>query len=421
MKKYYLFAVMLFAGIAGFGQSLEDINKMVILGQNKKAKESIDKFLTDTKNAAKPGGWYYKGRIYNAVSKDSGISSADAMKLKNEAFESFKKYQQMDPKDESLISENHVSYFDLYNGFFDVGAKEFNAKNYAASFEGFKSALAVEEYVNSKKYEYNGFKFSNLDTSLIINIAVAANQAKNEDASVTYYRKLTDANLASEQYINIYQFLVEYYLKKNDEANLNAMLEKGKKLYPADEYWVQVELDKVAKSDNKEVLMAKYEELMKTYPDKATYPYNLAVEIYNSLYTGDVRPANAEALKEKLTDVLKVAIPLDKGVDARMLMTRHLYNDAYDYQDSSKKIKGVKPADLKKKADLKALFLKRIDDCIPYAESSVSYFAGLPTLKPIQKANYKIVLDLLSQMYGTKNDLKKAAEYDKKKAEVEKM
>jgi len=57
----------------------------------------------------------------------------------------------------------------------------------------------------------------------------------------------------------------------------------------------------------------------------------------------------------------------------------------------------------------------------PYAESAVAYFAALPTLRPIQKANYKDVLDILSQFYGAKADLKKAAEYDKKKAEVDKM
>jgi len=45
----------------------------------------------------------------------------------------------------------------------------------------------------------------------------------------------------------------------------------------------------------------------------------------------------------------------------------------------------------------------------------------LPTLKLVQKANYKDVLDILSQFYAAKADLKKAAEYDKKKAEVDKM
>jgi hypothetical protein len=421
MKKYYLFVMLFLAGTVSFGQSLPEINEMMGKNQYKKAKEGIDKFLSDAKNAAKGDGWYYKGRIYNALSKDSGFTPGEALKLKTESFEAFKKYQQLDAKEISFVLENHVSYFDLYNGYFDIGAKEYNAKNYATSYEGFKNALIVEEYVKGKGYEYNGFKFSTLDTSLILNIALAANQAKDEEASISYYRRLTDANLAADQYLNIYQFLVEYYLKKNDEANLNAMLDKGRKLFPNDDYWVQVELDKVSKEGNKVALLAKYEELMKRYPEKYTYPYNLSVEIYNELYTGDFRPANADALKDKLTESLKTAISLDKGVDARMLMTRHLYNAAYDYQDSSKKIKGTKPADVKLRSDLRALFLKKIDECIPYAESTIGYFAGLPTLRPIQKANYKIVLDILSQFYGAKNDLKKAAEYDKKKAEVDKL
>ncbi|GAB2813765.1 hypothetical protein GCM10027043_11980 [Ferruginibacter profundus] len=400
---------------------MEDIIKMINGGQNKKAKDAIDKFLSDSKNAAKPDAWFYKGRIYNAVSKDSSITTTDAMKLKAEAFEAFKKYQQMDAKEVIFILENHGSYFDLYNGYFDIGAREFNAKNYAVSFEGFKNALAVEDYVKSKAYDYNGFKFPALDTSLVLNAAIAANQAKDEASAVLYYRKLTDANLAAEQYLSVYQFLCEYYSKKNDEANLAAILEKGRTLYPADEYWTELELERVEKSGDKQALVAKYEDLMKRYPQKFSYPYNLSVVLFNQLYTGDSRPADAVNLQNKLTDLLKTAINLDKGVDSKMLMVRHLYNYAYDFQDSSKKIKGAKPDDIKKRNDLKALFIKKIDECIPYAESAVAYFGALTTLKPIQKANYKDVLDILSQFYGAKADPKKAAEYDKKKADVEKM
>ena len=36
-------------------------------------------------------------------------------------------------------------------------------------------------------------------------------------------------------------------------------------------------------------------------------------------------------------------------------------------------------------------------------------------------ACHKIVLDILSQFYGAKGDLKKSAEYDKKKADVDKL
>jgi hypothetical protein len=418
MKKYSFFMMLLFGSIVSFGQSLDDINKMMLLQQNKKAREGIDKFLSDAKNATKAEGWFYKGRIYNNISKDSGTSSADALKLKNDAFEAFKKYQQMDAKEVSFVLENHGSYFDLYNGYFDIGAKEFNNKNFPVSLEGFKNALLVEDYVRAKGYEYNGFKFPVLDTSLITNAAIAATQAKDEAAAASFYRKLTDANVSGEAYLNIYQYLADYYLRVKDEANANAILEKGRTLYPENDYWTDIELDKVSKTGNKEALFAKYEELMKKNPSKYSLPFNYAAEVFNYLYIGDKKPANAGALKTKLTDILKTAINLDKGIDAKMLMTRHLYNAAYDYQDSSKSIKGVKPADIKKKNDYKALFLKNVDEAIPYGVSVADYFAALPSLKPVQKANYKNMLDIVSQLYATKGDLKKSAEYDKKKTAI---
>ncbi len=421
MKKYCFFMMLLFAGVVSYAQSLEDINKLMVLSQNKKAREAVDKFLSDPKNAAKPIGWFYKGRIYNSLSKDSGTITTDAIKLKTEAFEAFKKYQTLDPKDQNFKDENYASYFDLYNGYFDIGAKEFNSKNYTTSFEGFKNALVVEDFVKGKGYEYNGFKFPVLDTSLILNTAIAAGQAKQETASISYYEKLTDANLTSDQYLNIYQYLLEYYIKQKDDAKVTAMLEKGRKLYPKEKYWNEVEVEMVAKTGDKKALIAKYEELIKREPTEFTWPYNLSVEMYNELYTGDNRPADAEAMKTKLTEILKNAITIDRGADGKMLMTRHLYNAAYDFQDSSKKIKGAKPEDIKKRNAAKAMFIQKIDECIPYAESVIGYYASQPTLKPGQKSNYKIVVDILSQFYSAKGDLKKSAEYEKKKTEIDKL
>ena len=421
MKKYCLLLTLLITGASSFAQSLDDITKLMNAGQAKKSKEAIDKFLSDPKNATKADAYFYKGKIYNAVSKDSSIAATDAIKLKIEAFEAFKKYQELDPKDISFLLENHGSYFDLYNGYFDIGAKAFSKKDFATSFDGFKHAVSIEEFVRGKGYDYNGYKFPVLDTSLILNTAIAANQAKDEASSVIYYRKLADANLAAPQYINIYQYLADYYIRTKDETNLAAILEKGRTLYPQDDYWTDVEIERVSKSGDKQALIAKYDELIKKYPTKYVYAYNLSVELYNEVYMADNRPANAIALQNKLTETLKTAISLDKGVDSKMLMTRHLYNYAYDFQDSSKKIKGAKPDDIKKRNDLKAQFMKKIDECIPYAESAVEYFGAQTGLKPVQKANYKDALDILSQFYNAKGDAKKAAEYDAKKAAVDKM
>jgi len=91
MKKYCFFIMLLFACSISFGQSLDDISKLINKGDYKKAKEGLDKFLSDSKNASNAVAYYYKGRILNGLSKDSTLAAAESIKLKSEAFELFKK------------------------------------------------------------------------------------------------------------------------------------------------------------------------------------------------------------------------------------------------------------------------------------------------------------------------------------------
>jgi len=170
MKKYCFFMMLAFLNQQqALAKNWKTITKLENGGKHKDAKAGIDKFLSDPKNANEAAAYFYKGKIYNAVSKDSTITPEESMKLKTDAFDAFKKYQQMDAKEVNFILENHGSYFDLYNGYFDIAAQTiFKDTNFSASFEGFKNALAVEDYVKSKNYDYGGFKFPSLDTSLIL-------------------------------------------------------------------------------------------------------------------------------------------------------------------------------------------------------------------------------------------------------------
>ena len=206
MKKVLFIVVLIAGSLAGFSQNMDDIKEMTGKNQFKKAKDAIDKFLGNPKNASNAESFFYKGNIYNRLSHDSTVSPADAMSYKIAAFEAFKKNQELDKLDLYMISENHVSYFDLYNGFFDLGAKAFNLHNYEGAFNGFTNALQVEDYVRSKGYEVNAFKFPLLDTALVLNAAISAKQAKNDDAAITYYRQLADANLSKDNNIDIYLF-----------------------------------------------------------------------------------------------------------------------------------------------------------------------------------------------------------------------
>lgn len=430
MKKLVVMMAFLTSAAFTFGQSLDDINDMLGKSEYRKAKEGIDKFLSDPKNAAKPDGWYFKGRVYNSLSKETSVLPAEAYKLKVDAFEAFKKYQVLDPKDIRFKLENYASYIDLYNGLFDVGAADFEKKDFTSAAEAFKSALVVEDYARGKGYEYNGFRFPVLDTSLILNVAIALKQAGKMDDAVGYYRKLTDANINKEQYKDVYVQLVDYYYTKGDNANMQAIMEKGKQLYPGTDWAgiaLEMDLEKLSKIENKDELLGKYAELTKTYPSNYYVFYNYSTEMYNYLYASENKPGNPDAINAALNENLKNAIalaPEDKKIDANMLMARFLYNYAIDLDDSSRKYnntKGTKPEILKKKADFKAAYNKKFDELIPYAETSINYFAGLPKLKATQKANYKIMLDILNQVYASKGNMTKAAEYEKKKDEVDKM
>jgi hypothetical protein len=420
MKKILSAGFLLCFSLLGFAQSIDDIKDYIGKNQFDKAKDAIDKYMAVEKNAKKAEGWYYKGYIYNALSKDEKYAALSA-DPKTEAFNAFKKCYELDNKNIMLLGENFVSFFDLYNGFFDLGAKHFNAKNYADAFTSFRNAENIQQYIYKNDFSYNNFKFSALDTSLVLNTAVAARNAKKIDEAVIYYQKLAEAGLAGPDNLEMYQFLVNYYMDKKDEANTQKYLALGRNLYPENDYWIEVELDRVPEGD-KAALFAKYDEVIAKYPNKYVLYYNYSVEMYNMLYTGDNKPANAEEMRGKLGAMLKKASELKPGSgDADLLMARHLYNWSYDLSDEIKRNKGTKPEDQKKRTELRNQLNQKLDQAIPFAEAAIKHYEAMPKLKAIDKANFKTAADILLQIYEQKKDDAKIKYYTDKVNAISKM
>ena len=152
-------------------------------------------------------------------------------------------------------------------------------------------------------------------------------------------------------------------------------------------------------------------------------PYNYAVEIYNSLYGRDATNAGDATMGNKLTEIIKKAIDNEEKTDitATSLMANHLYNMSADMLNTSNMIKSTKPDDVKRKSELKAAANKSMDECIIYAVNVERFFEAIPNKTPIQKANYKIALGYLSDIYSLKKNPVKIAEYEKKKAAADKL
>lgn len=419
MKKFLIISALFIYGSSAFSQNFEEVNGLLNKKKFKEAKTAIDKIATDPKNADKSDVWYFKGRVYNSYSYDTSLTKQERSTLKQYAFDAFKKTQQLDTKEIRLKFENYGSFLDLYGGFYDLGAQFYNGKEYAEAAQAFIKANDVENYIISKGFTYNQVTLHPLDTALVLNIAISSMTAKNEEQATTYFKKLADANVSGKDNLEVYEYLADHYSKAKDETNLAQIIEKGKRLYPQEAYWNDLEIKSITSTGDRNALYAKYEELIAKNPSDFNLAYNYAIELYNSIYTKDgVRPTDIPAAQEKLTLALKGAIKNDTGIDADALMVNHLFNEGAEFSTQASLIKGNKPEDVKKRAELKAQAIKKMDECIPYADAAVKYYEGLAELKLSQKASYQNMLQYLVDMYNYKGDAKKAADYDKKKAAI---
>ncbi|MBU3714051.1 MAG: hypothetical protein FGM46_03795 [Ferruginibacter sp.] len=418
MRKISALFMSLFFCLTGHSQDLESINDL--LGKNKfsEAKTAIDQYLLNPKKANDYEAYYLKGRIYNALSRESGVGASDILKLKNEAFEAFKKNQQLDSKDLFMSVETHISYLDLYFGLYELGVNEFNNKSFEGAMNSFKRALDVKDYILSKKYEYTQAKLYPLDTALILNLGASAVQAQKEDEAIVYYRKLADANVAGNDYKEVYEYMVDYYSRKEDAASLAYIMGKAKKFYPESDAWVEIEINAFAKKGDKAQLLKKYEEAIASNPSNFRLHYNYAVELYNSLYGKGASEDRDQNTSDKLTVILEKTIPLEKPgeISATLLISNHLYYKSSDYLTAANLIKSSKADEQKKKTNLFSLAQNNMDQCIIFSENAVKFFEGLSTKTASQKANYKVVLSYLIEIFKAKNNKAKVAEYEKKNA-----
>jgi hypothetical protein len=322
---------------------------------------------------------------------------------------------ELDKKGVRMTLEQNKSFLDLYLGLYDLGANLFQDKQYQAAYNAFSKAQVVEDYILAKNYTYEEIKLGKLDTNLILNTAAAALNAGDSINAVTTYKKLADANLSGKDYLAVYEFLAGYYKSKRDKTAFDAILAKGKSLYPQSNYWTELEMAYINEGGDKKALLEKYEETYKKQPNNFNSSYNYAVELYNVLYDKNNGKKDS-AVSAKLTEVLKTTINVDEDNLANMLMGNHLYNQAADYSQESvliKETKVMKPADLKKKKMLNDLAVAKLTELIPYAEKSVKYYQALPTMKNRQKSDLRLVAGYLTDAYNAKKNPAKAAEYDK--------
>jgi hypothetical protein len=261
--------VLVLAARAGAAQDLREVQRSMAADNWQAAREQVDRYLENTQNREEAGAWFYRGKIYTALSKKA--SSPDKLSLQKEALRSFRTYQGLDSLNAMMELDHNAALFQIYDASYNEGILQYNNKNYEGALTYFRNALETKDYIFGKGFSLNGFSFPALDTQLVNLAAHSAWHANKEDEAVSYLEKLAGAGLRSAEYRQVYGLLAEYYCRGGNTEKYGRFLSLGKELYPRKTaYWSFVEgkclsgeiyLLEQGSEAGKEQLAGKYQQL----------------------------------------------------------------------------------------------------------------------------------------------------------------
>ena len=418
MRRIFLTALVAMSLSGAFAQKaekLEDVQEKISKGKYDEAKEKLDKIFADPKNASNPTAWYYKGKVYAALAIQDTTNKL-TYDASGQAFEAFKKYQELEPKNTLMVLDQNIGLFQLYDLHYNRGVRAYNNKDYTVAYDQMKKALAVESYIAKKGYTYNGFSFPTTDTTLINLTASSAYLAKKEEEAIPYFEQLADLRLSDKEYKEIYSLLVDYHMKKNNQQKMDKYLTLGRQLHKDDDFWTAVEFGNITDKAQK---MARYEQLTQKYPDNYNLWFDYGVELFNDTYGNETKPADYTARQERTGRVLARAAQLQPTAMANFVMAQHLYNQVFDLDDQLRAVKGTDVTANNKRKEIRAKIDAKYEEMHPYSMKAYEAFSKeTATMKPQDKANYRKSIDQLIDYHTRKKQMDKVASYEAKKKEI---
>jgi hypothetical protein len=422
MKRIFLSIALaaLFSGL--FAQSLDKAKEYLKANKLPEAKAEIDKVLAIEKNQKIAEAWYTKVKVYNAIAANDQLKATvpDAL---IQSLEALKKYTELDDKKQILLTlDQYKPINEIYQGLFQEGATNYNEKKYPEAYTDFTNAISAIRFMNEK-----GWVKQNMDTTSTLYAGISAEKAAKRDDAVIYYKQIVDSGITrigGNDMGEIYKWVADYYNRKADKAEADKYLAIGKAKYPHELFYYELELDNWRKNGPKDSLFAEYENINKAFPDSAIYYFNFGLELYqfaSDTSKGPV-PANVDELIKRAQEKLSKSLQLNPNYpQASLVLGQISYNEGIALQQQAKTIKGSKPEDLKKRADLKVEAISKFDEAIPYFEKIDQELGKEGVLKRVDKNALRDSYDLMVTIYEQKKDKDKAAAYTDKYNNVEKV
>ncbi|HUZ58431.1 MAG TPA: hypothetical protein VMU83_06595 [Hanamia sp.] len=420
MKRIVLPILFTFLVILTFGQDIKKATSLINDKKYDEAKTQIDGILAKDPNNAE--ALYLNSKVLVLMANQEADKGGITGDPYGEAFTDFKKAM-LDTTDPKLtlmvIKDNYQPIFGVYSGFFAEGAKAFNDAAPKGDTAGFAKAMnlfikadEVGKYLAKNKWA----RIGDVDTTLVLNIAKAALNAKRNDVARKYFEEIADAHIkglhnakdtAEPAYELPYQWLTLDFKQKGDSVNMIKYATIGKELYPNDDYFDFVEMDYYREKDDKPALFKKYDELTAKHPDSLVYHLNYATEIFSYVFNSDPSTviSNEDALLTTLKDQLEKAHSIDPhNSSVNLLYSQYYYNNGIIVLQNAQKIRGAKltPDQQKQKKDLNDQGKTDLQQAIPYAEAAMNDLQV--GYKSSEKSKYKSAVNLLENIYQSLGD-----------------
>jgi hypothetical protein len=420
MKRILLTFMAAIALVSVNAQNLNKIKDALTANKLGEAKTAIEALLASPKNQKNPEIYYLKGKVLSAIAANP-TERAAMPESRMLSLESFKKALELDKNQTTLFMtvDNYQPVFSLYSSGFEEGAAYYNGEKFEDALTTFKSTGVIGDYIFSQ-----GWGLYKLDTTLTYYMGLSALNAKKEDEAIALFKKLADANVGgTSDMATPYRYLAKHYYDKKDEVNMNNYISLGLKIFPKDDYLPLLALDHVREKGDVNAVLKKFEELLAINPESFDLTFEYAGELFGETHVSDAskRPADYTERCKKIENLYVKALSLKPDSYETMLsMGKHFYNQLLFIEEDIYKIKGTKPEDVKRKADLTASLDAMVTSTIPYLEKVFAHYDPMGKLKVGERSNFKSACTLLNYCYDKKKDKAKAEFYQKKYDEADK-
>lgn len=377
-----------------------------------KAQADIDAALQNEKTKDDAKTWYVKGKVLEAVAtKEKSAQAAE------QAFDAYKTALDKDAKLPEALLEMNQRMFNLYATVGNAGYGNLNSQKWDSAYANFKKAQEISTYYNGK----NLGGAIPTDTSMTFYTGYAAQQAGQKDTAFTYLKKASELQFKGEP--ALYVILSQAYEEKGDKDNWLKTIEEGKKLFPKDKRFNDMEMIYYSKTGKSTELLTIMEKKIQENPGDFQTQLDYAIRVDNLANPRDEKgndmpkPANYDELMTKAEGAYKKAVELNTAdATANFQLGALYFNRAVGF---NKDLNGM---DSKQQSSPKAKELQTkveglMNQALPFFEKADQGFTSKgSSLEATDKQTFESCLYALQKIYAIKNQTDKV-EVVKKKLE----